>query len=147
MTTDAAARQLADELDARLQAWAPLVGVGDVLELSRRLRAAAERTVAELAQDQDDRLAAETVLTVMSVLDPESDPPPEWWGTPLGRLVARSLGRDDAEAWSPSVAAAVLGVTKGTIDQLRHRGVLERHPDGGLTRSSVLAYLLARRER
>ena len=147
MTTDAAARQLADELDARLQAWAPLVGVGDVLELSRRLRAAAERTVAELAQDQDDRLAAETVLTVMSVLYPESDPPPEWWGTPLGRLVARSLGRDDAEAWSPSVAAAVLGVTKGTIDQLRHRGVLERHPDGGLTRSSVLAYLLARRER
>lgn len=145
--TTCAAHQLANELDARLQAWAPLVGVGDVLELSRRLRAAAERTVAELAQDGGDRLAAEAALTVMSILYPEADPSPEWWSTQLGRLVARSLGRDDAEAWSPTVAGAVLGVTKGTIDQLRHRGVLERHPDGGLTRSSVLAYLLARRER
>ena len=35
-------------------------------------------------------------------------------------------------------AADILGVTKGTVSQLVHRGTLERHPDGGVKLGSVL---------
>lgn len=97
---------------------------------------------AQLAQDDDDRLSAQTCIDVMCLLWPEAAPEDcgqaVWWRTPLGRLCARSLGRDDAEAVSQSVAAAMLGVTRGTIAQLVHRGTLDRHPDGGVLRASVL---------
>lgn len=95
----------------------------------------------------DDHETAGLVVDLMHAIWQQSDPDPAWWSTPLGRVCAASYGRDDAEAWSRTVAAAVLGVTAGTIQQLVHRGTLERHPDGGLTRSSVLAYLLGRRGR
>lgn len=103
----------------------------------------ADRLVAQLAQDDDDRLAAQTCIDVMCVLWPHAAPEDcgraDWWQTPLGRLCARSLGRDGAEEVSHSVAAAMLGVTRGTVAQLVHRGTLDRHPDGGVLRSSVLA--------
>lgn len=89
-----------------------------------------------------DRLSAQTVIDLMCVLWPHGSPEdsgcPEWWRTPLGRLCARSLGTDDAEAVSRSVAAAMLGVTAGTVQQLVHRGTLDRHPAGGVLRASVL---------
>jgi len=61
--------------------------------------------------------------------------------------VRRVLGTDDAEAVTYSVAAAMLGVTKGTASTLVQRGRLDRHPDGGITRASVFIRLvrLARR--
>lgn len=60
------------------------------------------------------------------------------------RVCARSLGRDDAEAITHSVAAAMLGVHPGTVAQLVHRGTLDRHPDGGILRASVLQRLARR---
>ena len=41
-------------------------------------------------------------------------------------------------------AADMLGVTRGTVAQLVHRGNLERHPDGGVAIASVVARLLSR---
>lgn len=96
---------------------------------------------AQLCQDDDDHLAAQTAIDVMCALWPTGDPPPDWWSTPLGRMVARSGGVDGSDAVTQSVAAAMLGVTRGTVAQLVHRGTLDRHPDGGVTRASVLARL------
>lgn len=101
--------------------------------------------VAQLAQDDDDRLAAQTCIDLMAALWPHGSPEDvgeaAWWSTALGRLCARSLGRDDAESVSQSVAAAMLGVTRGTVAQMVHRGTLDRHPDGGVLRASVLQRL------
>lgn len=136
-----AAAQLVDELAdiiARLAALDP----GLTVEWDG---ASARRLVAQLEQEGDDRLAAQTCIDLMCVLWPHAAPEDcgraDWWQTPLGRLCARSLGRDDARAVSHSVAAAMLGVTRGTVAQLVHRGTLDRHSDGGVLRSSVLARL------
>ena len=142
------ADQLADAVTALLEGVAAL-GVSDANPLTQpvrgQVRAAAEATVAMLAQDDDDRLAAEACLSVMTVLWPVCAPEDcgqaGWWRTPLGRLCARSLGRVDAESVSRSVAAAMLGVHPGTVAQLVARGTLDRHPDGGVLRASVLQRL------
>ena len=65
----------------------------------------------------------------------------DWWRTPLGRVCARSLGHDTADAVTHSTAAAMLGIKVGSVGPMVHRGYLDRHPDGGVTRSSVLARL------
>lgn len=99
---------------------------------------------AQVAQDTDDRLAAETVRDLIWALWRDADPPAEWWRTPLGRLCARSVDYGDSDSVTRSVAAAMLGVHPGTVAQLAHRGTLDRHPDGGITRASVLLRIATR---
>lgn len=138
---DQATAQLRRELGVAASAWMPVVGVDLGVELERTVADAAPRLAQQLASD-DDHLAAETVIDVLNVLWPHGDPEdhqPDWWRTPVGRLCARSLGRDDTDAVTHSVAAAMLGVARGTVGTLVTRGALERHPDGGITRASVLA--------
>lgn len=53
------------------------------------------------------------------------------------------MGRDDA-CVTQADAAAMLGVSRGTIAQLVSRGTLARHPDGGVDRAAVIARMLAR---
>jgi hypothetical protein len=135
------AAQLRDELGGVARAVGDVLGVDLLLDMEQRLEPACHRLAAELCSE-DDHLAAEAVLTVMCARWPDgTEPPPEWWHTPVGRMVARSVGRDDSEAVTRSVAAAMLGRSPGTVAQLVHRGSLDRHPDGGITRASVLARL------
>lgn len=143
--TASAAEQLAEALHERALALAVCgLRFADPIEraAASQIDSTAQGVAAQLAQDADDQLSAQTCIDVMCLLWPEADPEdcgrPEWWRTPLGRLCARSLGRDDDGAVSQSVAAAMLGVTRGTIAQLVHRGTLDRHPDGGVMRASVL---------
>lgn len=139
-----AAEQLADDIHARIIAALTSLGWSDLAELARtRVDQAAERLAWQLTQDADDHLAAQTVIDLTGVLW-DLDPDPDWWRTPVGRLVARSIGRDDTEAVTQHQAAAMLGVTRGTIAQLVARGTLDRHPDGGVLRASVLQRLLSR---
>lgn len=137
--------QLRDELHQRAYPLGVLAGPDAALDWPAALEQRAGVLAAQLCQDEDDHLAAETVIDVMAALWPTGDPPPEWWTTPLGRVVARSVGADDAEVVTHSVAAAMLGVTRGTIAQLVHRGKLDRHPDGGVLRSSILQRIAQRR--
>lgn len=110
-----------------------------------QLANAAAAMAANLAQDSDDRLAAQTVIDIMCALWPNSAPEDcgraDWWQTSLGRLCARSLGRSDAEAVTYSVAASMLGISKGAVSTMVGRGTLDKHPDGGVLRASVLQRL------
>lgn len=140
-------RQIADELDRALAGpVSSLMGMDLGEMVRRRLGERARMLAGQLSQDTDDRLAAETVIDLMGCLWPHMSPEEcgqaDWWRTPLGRLCARSLGRDDAEAVTRHVAAAMLGVSPGTVAQLVARGSLDRHPDGGITRASVMARLV-----
>lgn len=134
-------QQLVHDLGALAAPLAMLGDPDDVLAVEQMVGRWADRTAAGLASD-DDRELAQTVIDVMAALWPHG--PPEqvgragWWSTPVGRVCATSLGRDDAEAVTQSVAAAMLGVTRGTVAQLVHRGRLDRHPDGHVLRASVL---------
>jgi hypothetical protein len=134
--------QLADDLDARVVGALEALGWLDLAEIARkRLPDTAALLAAQLAQDEDDRLSAQTVIDLAGVAW-DVNPDPAWWQTPVGRLVARSVGRDDTEAVTQEVAGAMLGVTRGTVSQLLSRGTLDRHPDGGVARASVLARLV-----
>lgn len=143
--TTEVARQLVDELDVTLAASAgALLGLDLAELLEDRVRSRAPMLAAQLCQD-DDRLAAQTVIDVMGALWPSGSPEDvgeaDWWRSPLGRMCARSLGHVASDAVTYSVAAAMLGVARGTVSTLASRGTLERHPDGGITRASVLLRL------
>jgi hypothetical protein len=133
---DEAAAQLTDELGGRAAALAALGGGLDVIEMERWAAGVARPVAAQLAQEADDRLAAQACVDVMCALWPETGPPPEWWQTPVGRLCARSAGADD-EVVTHAVAAAMLGVQRGTVGSLVAQGRLDRHPDGGVLLASV----------
>lgn len=138
---DTVATQLRTELGGAVRALGDVLGLDLQAAMEERLLSRCPLLAAELCSE-DDRLAAEAVLTVMCARWPDgTEPPPEWWRTPAGRMVARSVGRDDSESVTRSVAAAMLGVSPGSVAQWVHRGNLDRHPDGGITRASVLLRL------
>ena len=137
-------RQLADELDVALAVpVAALLGLDLAEELRQRI-ADRRGSMAAILSGDDDAQAAELVIDIMGALWPQGVTTPSWWRTPLGRACARSIGADGSESVTRAVAAAMLGVHPGTVAQLVHRGTLDRHPDGGITRASVLMRLLAR---
>lgn len=140
------ALQIVDELDRTLAGpVGSLLGLDLSQQISQRILVRAPMLAAQLSEGADDRLAAQTVIDLMTALWPHASPEhvghADWWRTPVGRLCARSLGRDDAEAVTQHVAGAMLGVTRGTIAQMLARGTLDRHPDGGVLRASILQRL------
>ena len=135
------AAQLAEELGGIARALGDVFGPDLRVEMETRLESGCRVFAAKLCSD-DDRLAAEAVLTLICARWPlAAEPPPPWWRTPVGRMVARSVGRYATEAVTRSVAAAMLGVHPDTVARLVARGTLVRHPDGGIVRASVLARL------
>lgn len=88
----------------------------------------------------DETAARFTAIRVVSTLYPGDtpfDPPAEWWATPLGRVVARRVGHPGATHVSYGVAGAMLGVTRQAVHDLVTRGRLDRHPDGGVSVTSI----------
>lgn len=147
-TFDDVTAQLESELETAVYALAVLAGPDAVLSWPQVLSKRAGLLAIQLLQDSDDNLAAQTTIDIMAALWPHGAPETvgraEWWRTPVGRLCARSLGTDEAESVTYSVAAAMLGISRGATSTLVSRGRLDRHPDGGVTRVSVLQRLAER---
>jgi len=151
MTTDPRTHKaLTAQIRRELGDMASQVGyvLGDdlLVQMEQRVDELAPVLAERLLQDEDDELGQTAAGQLLPVLwpgcGPEDAGEAEWWSTPLGRACARHIsGRDGTEAVSHSVAAAMLGVTRGTVAQLVHRGTLDRHPDGGVLRLSVLQRL------
>lgn len=144
------AEQLVEALDAKALALRSLglhfadphnaVAPSQIERVARQL-------VAQMRQDDDDHLSAQSAIDIMATLWPDCDPTevqPGWWTTPLGRLVAKAGGLPDSEALTVTAAAVVLGVTPSAVSQLLTRGRLDRHPDGGVLRSSLMAEIARR---
>lgn len=137
--------QLGAELRQRISPLAMLAGPDAVIDWPERLTGWSRiESITHALLSGDDDEAARMALEVMAALWPTGDPPPEWWATPLGHVLARSVGAADTETVTHSVAAAMLGVTRGTVAQLVHRGKLERSHDGGILRASVLQRIASR---
>jgi hypothetical protein len=80
------------------------------------------------------------VTSVVGALYPSDDvfdPPSGWWRTPLGRIALTQLGFPGREAVSYAVAGDMLGMTRQGVHDLITRNKLVRHPDGGVTVTSV----------
>lgn len=126
-----------DPLDILLNSEELLAPIKD------RLHVEAEVWAAQLL-GPDRRLATLTAARLIGVLFPGDepfDPPEQWWRTPLGRAVARGAGHPSAQAVSYSTAGAMLGITRQGVHDLVKRGKLGKHPDGGVTTSSIHARL------
>lgn len=153
---ETALEQLTNEVALIIEALTPFVGDQAVL-----VEARCGQIVDDMSSD-DEVVVAEACTSVLMLLWsralPEDCGHADWWQSPLGRLLARWFGREDpygddevgrmaAEMFghgrsvTQHVAAAMLGVTRGTVAQMVHRGTLDRHPDGGVLRSSVMARL------
>jgi hypothetical protein len=118
-----------------------LTGAGERL---RELLAIRSWAWADVLCGEDDRAAAFLAIRLVSALYPGDapfDPPAWWWGTPLGRAVARRAGHPAAVAVPVSVAAAMLGITRQGVHDLARRGKLDRGPDGAITTASIQARL------
>ncbi|MEU8307516.1 hypothetical protein AB0C84_28525 [Actinomadura sp. NPDC048955] len=114
-----------------------------------RLRVEAEVWAAQLLGADRERatLTAARLIGVLFPGDAPFDPPASWWGTALGRAVARTTGHPAAAAVSYATAGAMLGITRQGVHDLVKRGKLDRDPDGGVTTSSIRDRLNRPRER
>lgn len=127
-----------------------LFGSGEAVGPVRdRSRIEADVWAAQLL-GRDDTLAVHTAARLIAALFPADgpfDPPDEWWGTAFGRVVAERVGHPGRVAVSFAVAGAMLGITRQGVHDLVKRAKLDRHPDGGVTTSSVQARLNHSKER
>lgn len=140
-TNDQLVEQLTRMIDIRLLDPLEILLDGDdgVATLRAAVRGEAE-SWARRMRDGDDQSAVRLIVRVISTLYPTDapfDPPAQWWGTPMGQLLAWRVGHPTAESVSYPVAAAMLGITRQGVHDLISRGKLARHPAGGVVPSSV----------
>jgi hypothetical protein len=112
----------------------------DAVDALRQLVRRRARSWAETMSDGDDNAAARAAIRLIATLYPGDgpfDPPAEWWGTPLGQVVARRVGHPWAESIPYATAGAMLGITRQGVHDLVRRGRLPRHPDGGVPSIAV----------
>ncbi len=109
--------------------------------LTQRLDARLRALVDSLLNEDDETLAATTGIDLMHAIHGRAEPEDTWWHTPLGTACARALAPESQESLTHARAAAMLGITRGAIPTMLERGYLDRHPDGGVLRASVLRRL------
>lgn len=145
MTTQSeVAAQLTEELHRRVSRPVGELLTATAPQLAPLHQAIDEQSpiVARGLLSDDTHLATVTAQRIMDVLWPTASPEDTgwaaWWRTPLGRACAATM-TDTPTAITHATAAAILGCPRGSIGTLVHRGTIARHPDGGVSRASVLA--------
>jgi hypothetical protein len=117
-----------------------------VPDLRAQCERAAERWAARLHGPQAN-FAIASIVGALYPGDKAFDPPADWWTTPLGRVVLVRVGFPGREAVSYAVAGSMLGVTRQGVHDLVTRGKLARHPDGGVTVTSIRERIQLRGQR
>jgi hypothetical protein len=125
--------RLLDPLEILLESTSDLVPVRS--RVARQADGWAEQLLSP-----DEALAQRAVIRLVVALFPGDgpfDPPPGWWRTPLGRVMAGRVGHPGAESVSYAVAGSMLGISRQGVHDLVTRGKLQRHEKGGVATSSV----------
>ncbi|MBL7253695.1 hypothetical protein [Paractinoplanes lichenicola] len=138
---DPLVEQIVRLLDVRLlDPLEVLLEGDDAVDALRRLVRLRARGWASTLRDGDDTAATMASARLIATLYPGDgpfDPPAAWWGSPLGRVVARRVGHPWFESISYATAGAMLGITRQGVHDLVKRGRLPRHPDGGVPSVAV----------
>ena len=143
---EAVAEQIFDEVVEVVVALGAIVGSSSAPTIERAWSRGRARTLALALLSADDDESAQAAIDLACVLFPgRCDPDTEWWRSPLGQAVARSIGHPTAESVTQAVAAAMLGLHPQGIGRLVKVGKLDRHPDGHVLASSVRHYAATRR--
>ena len=141
LTRAALVDQIVRLLDIRLlDPLEVLLEGDDAVEALRRLvRLRAGRWADQLLTGDDTTavLAAARLIATLYPGDRPFDPPVDWWGTPLGAVVARRVGHPSAHSVSYGTAGAMLGISRQGVHDLVRRGRLPRHPDGGVPSTAI----------
>ena len=131
--------EVAELLDARLTGPVCVLLGADLADLLTERIWTRSKQIAEHLLSADRALAAQTVTDMAGVLP---EPTPEWWRSPLGRVVGRTY--DAEQAVTPTAASKILGVSRVRVHQLIDTGKLHSVP-GGVSLASVLDRLAAPR--
>ncbi|MCA2215310.1 helix-turn-helix domain-containing protein [Jidongwangia harbinensis] len=138
---EALVEQIVRMLDVRLlDPLEVLLDGDDVVHALRDLIRIRAGRWADGLRHGDDSTALGTAIRLIATLHPDDrafDPPPEWWQTPLGKIVARRVGHPAAESLSYATAGAMLGISRQGVHDLVRRGRLPRHPNGGVPTSAI----------
>jgi len=133
-----------EAMEASVEPWDTLLGPQAVQELETALKALTGPTLAGLAVKEEEATA------ILTILFGTGQVPPEWWRTPLGRLVGPAAPDTGI---TQAYAAAILEVQRGAVGTMAVRGTLApydgpRPPSAGrptkramLSRRSVLERL------
>jgi hypothetical protein len=107
-----------------------------------RVHAAAQTWTNHLLGD-DPEVVMLTSAIVMNAIRAHAEPPAAWWSTPLGRVVAISIGRSTtARAVSRPVASAMLDCTLEDVEMLLTVGALTAADGGEVTVASIIEVAL-----
>ncbi|MCE7008918.1 hypothetical protein LWC34_39825 [Kibdelosporangium philippinense] len=128
----------------------PLAGssvyTNPVSDLRERCERAAESWAVRLLGPHGNYAVA-SIIGALYPGDDAFDPPADWWRTALGQVVLRQMGFPGREAVSYTLAGAMLGVTRQGVHDLVTRNKLARHPDGGVTVTSIRERIQLRGQR
>ncbi|MET0237415.1 MAG: hypothetical protein ABW224_22385 [Kibdelosporangium sp.] len=130
------ARQLMAIMGSRLLDPLEILLDDPVSDLRARCERAALRW-ADRLQGPDANFAIASIIGALYPGDSAFDPPADWWTTPLGQVVLQRMGFPGREAVTYAIAGAMLGVTRQGVHDLVTRHKLARHPDGGVTVTSI----------
>jgi hypothetical protein len=136
MDSSGLAQQLMAVMGSRLLDPLEILLDDPVEDLRARCERAAESWAARLL-GPDAGYAIASIIGALYPGDSAFDPPVDWWGTPLGQVVLLRMGFPGREAVSYPIAGAMLGVTRQGVHDLVTRDKLARHPDGGVTVTSI----------
>jgi hypothetical protein len=136
MDTTGLAQQLMTVISSRLLDPLEILLDDPVVDVRARCERAAQVWAARLVEP-DAAYAVASIIGALYPSDDVFDPPAEWWQTPLGRVVLSQVGFPGREAVSYAVAGAMLGMTRQGAHDLVTRNKLGRHPDGGVTVTSI----------
>lgn len=104
------------------------------------------RTAVTNLSSADTNRAGRVALDIIAARRPDNvDPPITWWATPLGHAIAAAVGYPGRDNVSHSIAAAMLGVSRGWIGKMANTGSLVRGPGGSVTSESVRLEIRRRR--
>jgi hypothetical protein len=141
MAGDPLVEQIVRLLDVRLlDPLEVLLEGDDAVDALRRLVRVRARRWADTLRGSDDDAAVRAGARLIATLYPGDrafDPPLDWWGTPLGQIVAGRVGHPSAVSVSYATAGAMLGITRQGVHDLVRRGRLPRHPDGGVPSTAI----------
>jgi hypothetical protein len=128
--------QILRELCSVIDVIAASMDHADKVALYEATSAVADRLTSQLTSNDPVELR-DACNTVSRALWSRTDPPPDWWSTPLGRACVPVLGLEGSESMSVSAAGAALNVSRSRVYQLIKLGKLTA-TIGGVTRQSVM---------
>lgn len=141
---EALTEQLRTTVNAKTQAVSLLLDLNLLTDIPTRIDRKAPAWASALLGADEPEYTDWLARLLFEVACP-TEPPPSWWQTPLGQVVASRVGHPIHRHVPYATAGAMLGCSKQYVQRLVEIGSLQQGPDGaGVTTASVRNRINAR---